>query len=80
MISDAEKKSLVVGLKQVKKALQANKVNKIFIANDCSTALKTSIEELCKNVDISPIYIESMTQLGRECGIDVKASCACICK
>lgn len=80
MISDAERPCLLVGLKQVKKALADKRARKVFLAEDCDMRLKGEIEELCSKSDISPIYIETMINLGNECGIDVKASCACVCE
>lgn len=79
MITDAERSCLTVGLKQVKKALSEKRARKVFLADDCDGALKGTIEELCTAAGISPVYVETMRELGQECGIDVKASCACIC-
>ena len=80
MISDIERQSLTVGLKQVKKALQQRKAVKVFVAEDCDDKLRDSIKELCASAGIVPVYVETMTKLGSECGIDVKASCACVCR
>ncbi len=80
MISDADRPCLVVGLKQVKKALADKRAEKVFLAGDCDGELKNTVEELCKRAEISPVYVETMMQLGSECGIDVKASCACVCR
>jgi len=80
MISDADKQCLTVGLKQVKKALQQKKAVKVFIAEDCYGVLRNSVEELCRESGITPVYAETMAQLGSECGIDVKASCVCVCR
>ena len=73
----SEQSSLMVGLKQVKKAISENKAKKVFLAKDCDDFLKTSIENLCANAGIEPEYVDTMKQLGQECGIDVGAACAC---
>ena len=80
MISDADKQGLIVGLKQVKKALQNRTATKVFIADDCDFYLKKSLEELCEAAGIIPEVAGTMTELGSECGISVKASCACVCR
>ena len=79
MISDSEKLSLKVGLKQVKKSLAAGKASKVFIAEDCDMYLRESLDKLCAEASITPVYVRTMAELGRECGINVKASCACVC-
>ena len=79
MIQDADKSCLVVGLKQVKKALAEKRAKKVFLADDCDSALKESVEQLCKQAGIIPERVETMRKLGDECGIEVKASCACVC-
>ena len=78
MISDADKLNLKVGLKQVKKSLAAGLATKVFIAEDCDGYLKDSLEKLCTDASITPVYVSTMAELGKECGINVKASCACV--
>ena len=39
-----------------------------------------SLEELCEAAGIIPELAGTMTELGSECGISVKASCACVCR
>lgn len=75
----SEQSSLMVGLKQVKKAISEKKAKKVFLAQDCDDFLKASIEHLCADAGIEPEYVDTMKQLGQECGIDVGASCACEC-
>jgi len=79
MISEAEKANLKVGLKQVKKALAARKATKVFLAEDCDEYLRASVESLCSEASVTPSYVSTMAELGAQCGISVKASCACIC-
>lgn len=80
MITVEDKNSLFVGLKQVKKAIRQNAAKAVYIARDCDPMLSESLESLCREAGISPEFVDSMSELGKECGIDVKASCACICK
>ena len=70
MISDVERATLTVGLKKVKKALAEHRAKKVIIAKDCDSFLLDSMEELCRASGISPVYAESMKELGEECGIE----------
>ena len=79
MTLHSEQSSLMVGLKQVKKAISEKKAKKVFLARDCDDFLRESIESLCAGTGIEPVYVDTMKQLGTECGIDVGASCACQC-
>ena len=79
MFSDAERATLTVGLKKVRKALNEKKAKKVVIAKDCDMYLFENLTELCKNAGIEPELAETMAELGQACGIDVKASCACVC-
>ncbi len=79
VISDYEQQCLVVGLKQVKKALLEKRAKKVFLALDCDEYLRESLEALCADAGVTPVYADTMKELGRECGIEVKASCACVC-
>ncbi|MBQ7974113.1 MAG: ribosomal L7Ae/L30e/S12e/Gadd45 family protein [Clostridia bacterium] len=79
MFSDVERATLTVGLKKVRKALAEHRAIKVVIAKDCDVFLLESLQELCKNAGVEPEYAETMADLGQACGIDVKASCACVC-
>ena len=79
MFSDAERTTLTVGLKKVKKALAEGKAKKVVIAKDCDMYLYESLNELCERAGIVPQFAETMAELGQACSIDVKASCACVC-
>ena len=79
MISEADKSALIIGLKQVKKALTAGRAKTVYVARDCDDYLREQIEALSEESGARIIYADTMKQLGQECGIDVSASCACIC-
>lgn len=76
MISPEEKDNLIVGYKQVLKALGANSCKKLFIAEDCSENIREMLVSKAENVEI--ISVETMRELGNICEIDVPASCAAI--
>lgn len=80
MISEAEKSRLQVGCKQVLRALAQQNAERVYLADDCEGHIKAPVEEQAQKAGCSVLYIGSMKELGRLCGINVKASCAVILK
>ena len=76
MITVEEKSNLIVGYKQVLKALSANVCKKLFIAEDCAESISETILSKAEGVEI--VRVETMRELGNLCEIDVPASCAAI--
>ncbi|MBR0233528.1 MAG: ribosomal L7Ae/L30e/S12e/Gadd45 family protein [Synergistaceae bacterium] len=76
MISPTSEERIVIGYKQVLKSLKSGICKTIFIADDCSPHMTDTILEM--SGEISVRKVSSMRELGRECGIDVSASCAAI--
>lgn len=67
-------KHLSIGLKQTLKAIEQNKVQEIFVAKDADKKLTSKIIKCGNEKKIAIIYVDSMKQLGKACGIDVGAS------
>ncbi len=78
MIGESDRSNLLIGFKQVKRALDEKKAIKVFLSKDCDEKMRVSVECECKSNDVPLFYVESMTELGDMCGIDVKASCAVV--
>lgn len=76
MISAEEKQNLVVGFKQVSKAVRTGACVKIFIAEDCSANIADNLKGL--SAGIETVFVPTMRDLGSMCGIDVPASCAAV--
>ena len=76
LIKNARRK--VVGTKQTIKALENGEVIRIFIARDAEEKIVGPVLTLCKTGNIEPQYVETMLQLGKMCGIKVKAAVAAI--
>ena len=66
----------VVGTKQLLRALDAGKVARAFVAKDADLLLTKRVVDRCFDRNIPCTQVESMEQLGRACGIDVKAAAA----
>lgn len=70
----------VVGTKQVERAIINNEVDIVYIAKDAESNIVSDIEDICKNNSIDIVYVDTMEELGRSCGIDVSAATAAILK
>ena len=71
-------KKIVVGAKQLKKALLNGRANQVFLAQNADPALTEPIEALCLQNQIDCVWVPSMTDLGHACGIDVGAAAAAV--
>ena len=69
---------VVVGSKQLRKALLGGRVRYVFLAENADPAVTGPIRELCEEHHIQITWIRSMTDLGRACGIDVGAAAAAV--
>lgn len=76
MITPTSEERIVIGYKQVLKAEKSGICKKIFVADDCSPNMSDAILKEAGGVPTE--NVPSMRELGRECGIDVPASCAAI--
>ena len=66
----------VVGLKQLRKALENRKAKFVFLAENADPALTEPIAALCQQNRVSYTWVDSMSDLGRACGIEVGAAAA----
>ncbi len=70
----------IVGIKQVKRALNSDKVQTVYIAKDAEQRVTSPVEILCKEKQIDIVYIDTMKELGEICNIDVNAAVAALLK
>lgn len=73
-------KELAIGINQTIKAVEHGVAQEVFIAEDADRRLTNKIALLCKEKGVSVIYVNSMKELGKACGIDVGAAAAAIKK
>ena len=69
-----------VGLKQVEKAIVRGTAAKVFVAEDADERITLGLVYMCEEHKIELAKVESMHELGRACGIHVKAATAAILK
>lgn len=70
----------VVGVKQTVKAIKNNKAETVYIARDADDKLIQSVKVLIDDNSQKLIYIDTMKELGKLCGIDVGAATAAVLK
>lgn len=75
---DLTGKQVVVGAKQLKKAVQAGRAAYIFLAENADPAVTEPVELLCRDNHIQIYWVASMADLGRACGIEVGAAAAAV--
>ena len=73
-ITDIKNEAKVVGLKQVKKAINKGMAKKVFIAVDVEPHIGEPLKKMCELKGTEYILVDSMKALGQACGIDVGAA------
>ena len=69
-------KKVVVGAKQLRKALAAGRVCRAYLARNADPAIIEPLEALCRENHVDYVFVSSMQELGRACGIEVGAAVA----
>ena len=67
---------VVVGAKQLRKALQKGAVRYVFLAENADPAITEPLEMLCSGNQVPVTWIPTMADLGKACGIEVGAAAA----
>ena len=68
----------VVGAKQIRKALNAGRAQKVFLAKNADPAITDALVAVCQDNQVEYVWVKSMTDLGDACGIEVGAAAAAI--
>ena len=76
MLEELKTGPIVVGLKQLRKALRDGTARRVFLARDAEGRLTNPIEAQCRDAGIEVTWVDTMAQLGEACGIDVGAAAA----
>ena len=69
-----------VGVKQTEKAVKRQAAELVFIGSDADERVTGKLKELCQTNGVPVVVAESMIEVGRACGINVKAAAAAILK
>ena len=77
-LPDLTNSKIVVGAKQLKKAVRAGSVRYVYLAENADPAVTEPLEALCRQNQIQITWVPSMAELGRSCGIEVGAAAAAV--
>lgn len=69
---------VIVGAKQLKKALTKGLARQVFLAENADPAITEPLEELCRQHKTPISWVATMADLGRACGIEVGAAAAAV--
>ena len=75
-LAELSGKRFVVGAKQLRKALNSGKAQKVYLAENADPAITLPIMEQCKLNGIPFAWVARMQDLGSACGIEVGAAAA----
>ena len=67
-----------VGTKETRKSLEQDRAKAVFVARDAEEHVVRRVIDLSKQKSVPVIFVESMLELGRACGISVGAATAAI--
>ena len=77
-LADLQGRRVIVGAKQLRKALANGQANLVFLAENADPALTEPIEALCLKHQVKYVWVRHMSELGHACGIDVGAAAAAV--
>jgi len=69
---------VVVGAKQLKKALMNGTATKVFLAENADPAITDPLAAMCRANHVQCAWVPTMLDLGCACGIDVGAAAAAV--
>ena len=78
MLAKLTHRKVVVGSKQLRKALDRGTVQFVVLARNADPAITEPIEAICRQKDVPCSWVPSKQALGKTCGIDVGAAAAAV--
>lgn len=69
-----------VGTKQTLKAVERDMAQVVYVAQDAEPHVTRRLLEACAEKNIPVVYVATMAELGRVCGIDVGSASAAVLK
>ena len=76
VLAEVTRHKMVVGAKQMKKALSSGRATWVILAENADPAITEPLEQLCQQYHISCAWVPNMLDLGKACGIEVGAAAA----
>ena len=75
-LTDLRKNKVVVGAKQLRKALEKGTAKFVCLAENADPSITEPLEEKCKVLGVPFLWVGTMAELGSACGIEVGAAAA----
>ena len=66
----------VVGVKQLRRALERGQAAEVYLSRNADPALTAPLEELSRRLGVPVVWVQTMQELGAACGISVGAAAA----
>ena len=76
MLNELKHSAKVVGVKQLRKALNRGAVCRVYLADNADPAIIEPLEELARAAGVPVCRVAAMKELGQACGIAVGAAAA----
>ena len=76
VLAEVTRHKMVVGAKQMKKALSSGRATWVILAENADPAITEPLEQLCQQYHISCAWVPNMLALGKACGIEVGTAAA----
>ena len=76
LLDEVSRRNVVVGAKQLKKAVKGGKASRVYLALNADPAVTEPLEALCEQFHIACAWVPNMQDLGKACGIEVGAAAA----
>ena len=76
--SDLTGGRIVVGAKQLRKALGKGIARRVYLAENADPAITEPLAALCESCSVEFSWVRSMAELGKACGIEVGAATAAV--
>ena len=80
MLAELDTRNKIVGIKQLRKALNDGRAQKVFVADDADPQLTLPILTKCRESGVEVEHVPAMAELGKACAIEVGAAVAAILK
>ncbi len=77
-LEDLKSATFVVGMKETERAIEKQEVSCVFIASDCDERISAPLKDICQASKIPVVQDYTKKEIGRACGIKVKAASAAI--
>ena len=75
---DLSRQKIVVGAKQLRKALKVGTVRQVYLAENADPVITEPLAALCRESNVDVSWVRSMAELGKACGIEVGTAAAAV--